>query len=460
MTRSFNAYPVRPGRQAALLFTLAAFFCLASLGLAGAAEAATANLSWQGSATGNVSGYRVRYGTAIGSYPLQYDAGSATQCVIPNLEAGKTYYFVARGYDPYGNESADSNLVMTGQAGGTVNYVVTAAAGVGGSISPVGSVAVSQGGSKTFAITPNAGFAIADVLLNNSSAGPLSSYTFLNVKANQAIQASFKSVVTTPSSQITDCFLGSWASMGVRYYDFNAKTWTSMTTPATQLATGDVDGDGLDDVLGVWLAGEGIKYWSSLSDAWQVAPNSQNVTAIAAGDLDGEGLPNIIGSWQNRGVEYLDKATGAWRNLTPAPALQIAAADFDGLGKADLVGVWSASEGIKVRLSEGGQWMQLPNSSGVVCIGVGDMDNDGVPDVIGSWAGRGIWYFNMAAYKWVVITSEYAKMVAAGDFDGDGKNDLLGVWPNKSGAIAIYSTTKRWMILSETPDKIAVGRMK
>ncbi len=71
------------------------------------------------------------------------------------------------------------------------DHTITATAGTGGSISPAGTIAVSEGGSKTFAIIPDDCYHISDVLINGTSLGPVSTYTFVNVNQDYAIQASF-----------------------------------------------------------------------------------------------------------------------------------------------------------------------------------------------------------------------------------------------------------------------------
>ena len=80
-------------------------------------------------------------------------------------------------------------------------FTITATAGANGSISPTGVVTVSSGASKTFTITANTGYQIADVQVDGSSAGAVSSYTFSNVTANHAISASFSSTLIGSSTQ-------------------------------------------------------------------------------------------------------------------------------------------------------------------------------------------------------------------------------------------------------------------
>jgi len=70
-------------------------------------------------------------------------------------------------------------------------YTITASAGANGSISPSGNVEVTHGQNKTFTITPSANYHIENVLVNGSSVGAVSTYTFSNVTSNQTISATF-----------------------------------------------------------------------------------------------------------------------------------------------------------------------------------------------------------------------------------------------------------------------------
>ncbi|MDE2399781.1 MAG: hypothetical protein KGL67_02110 [Patescibacteria group bacterium] len=68
---------------------------------------------------------------------------------------------------------------------------ITATAGANGSITPSGSVLVTDGQNQTFAIAAVSGFHVADVLVDGTSVGAVSTYTFTNVIANHTIAASF-----------------------------------------------------------------------------------------------------------------------------------------------------------------------------------------------------------------------------------------------------------------------------
>ena len=64
--------------------------------------------------------------------------------------------------------------------------------GEGGTITPSGAVTVGTDASKTFDITPNEGYVIADVTVDGTSMGPVSRFTFEHVKEDHAIVASFR----------------------------------------------------------------------------------------------------------------------------------------------------------------------------------------------------------------------------------------------------------------------------
>lgn len=69
--------------------------------------------------------------------------------------------------------------------------VITASVGVGGSISPSGTVVVPVHTDQTFSISPGDGYKITDVKVDGKSVGALKTYTFKDVYADHTISAAF-----------------------------------------------------------------------------------------------------------------------------------------------------------------------------------------------------------------------------------------------------------------------------
>ena len=70
-------------------------------------------------------------------------------------------------------------------------YTIKATAGAGGSISPSGDVSVREGWSQTFTITPDKGYAVANVKIDGKSNGAAKTYTFENVRRTHTIEVIF-----------------------------------------------------------------------------------------------------------------------------------------------------------------------------------------------------------------------------------------------------------------------------
>ncbi|MDO9176153.1 MAG: hypothetical protein Q7V62_15200, partial [Actinomycetota bacterium] len=86
----------------------------------------------------------------------------------------------------------------------TAQYTITSSAGANGAISPAGATVVNEGTNQTYAITPNAGYHVANVTVDGVSQGAITSYTFSNVTANHTIAATFAlntyTITTSPGA--------------------------------------------------------------------------------------------------------------------------------------------------------------------------------------------------------------------------------------------------------------------
>lgn len=79
---------------------------------------ASVGLEWEapttkadGTPLGDLSGYKILYGTTPGSYSSSVNVGLSTTCTIDGLVTGDTYFFVVIAYDASGNESELSNEI-------------------------------------------------------------------------------------------------------------------------------------------------------------------------------------------------------------------------------------------------------------------------------------------------------------------------------------------------------------
>jgi hypothetical protein len=84
---------------------------LASAVFVPAAAAKDLILAWESSASTNVVGYRLCYGTASRKYDHAVEVGGDLQVTLPDLAQGTTYYFAVKAYDNRGLESPPSNEV-------------------------------------------------------------------------------------------------------------------------------------------------------------------------------------------------------------------------------------------------------------------------------------------------------------------------------------------------------------
>ena len=108
-------------------------------------------------------------------------------------------YDMSKEEDPDGPTNALTSGSCTAKASYTA-YTITASAGTGGSISPAGATSVYKGNDQTFTITPNEGFEIADITVDNEKVDNVAiqengtaTYTFEDVTSNHTIAATFKS---------------------------------------------------------------------------------------------------------------------------------------------------------------------------------------------------------------------------------------------------------------------------
>jgi len=158
----------------------------------------------------------------------------------------------------------------------TNTYIIIASAGPHGSISPSGNVTVNQGSDKLFTITSDAGYQIADVLVDGSSIGAVSSYTFTKVTQDHTIYATFN--IEINHAPVISSLTANPSSIE--------------TNQATSIICTASDPDG-DTLTYTWTKTGGTFEGSTTgpSVTWR-APSTQGTYTVSCEVSDGEGGEN------------------------------------------------------------------------------------------------------------------------------------------------------------------------
>ena len=110
-----------------------------------------------------------------------------------------------------GNRTYTAHWRYNGSGHSYSYYTIKATAGAGGSISPSGDVSVREGRDQTFTITPDKGYAVANVKIDGKSIGAVKSYTFENVSRTHTIEVIFMKANGNPQTGVfVDVATGSY----------------------------------------------------------------------------------------------------------------------------------------------------------------------------------------------------------------------------------------------------------
>ena len=174
----------------------------------------------------------------VNQYTITYDLAGGTVEGNPNTYTIETVAFTLKnptksGYTFTGwsgtGLDGENNMTVTIPTGSTGNrtykahwryngsghsysyYTIKATAGAGGSISPSGNVSVREGRDQTFTITPDKGYAVANVKIDGKSIGAVKSYTFENVRRTHTIEVIFTKANGNPQTGVfVDVATGSY----------------------------------------------------------------------------------------------------------------------------------------------------------------------------------------------------------------------------------------------------------
>jgi len=229
------------------------------------------------------------------------------------------------------------------------------------------------------------------------------------------------------------------------------------------LATGDVDNDGVPDLLVGYTDGTVELHRANPGQGF-AAPGSflspVDLALLQGGDFNGDGLLDIVtvskaATPTTNLTLYLGKLTGGFGPPQPyavgSGPQAIAVGDWNRDGRSDIAvcGQGSGSAGTVEILLGGADGTLIQPSPHKLAVGnmptaadFGDFTGDGNPDLVVSnnqsvtlLKGNGDGTFQAAT---TITAAGGATALVVADFDGDGKDDLAVAHPNSMGIVVLF----------------------
>jgi streptogramin lyase len=236
-------------------------------------------------------------------------------------------------------------------------------------------------------------------------------------------------------------------------------------TGGVRVATGDINGDGVPDIVTAPGPGGGpeIRVFNGLSgalimDFWAYAPNFTGGVNVACADVNGDGHADIITGPDAGGGPEVRVVDGKTQALlydffafsgTFTGGVRVAGGDVNHDGKDDIIAGKGPGADAGVAVFSGAhssllaQWIAFPNFGGGIYVAADDVNGDGFADiVVGAGAGGGP---DVRVYSWaspVILLRDFfayninftgGVRVAVADVDGDGFADIITA-PGAGGA--------------------------
>jgi len=467
------------------------------------AAAGQVSLAWDPNTEPNLSGYKVYVGEASGVYLSNVDAGNSSTYTVTGLVEGRVYYFVVTAYDSGGNQSLFSNEVSALVAAPpdlTPPAVSISAPGGGATVArqvTVTANAIDNVGVTQVEFLVGGALVAADsvapyAVMWDTSTGLNGSYTITAVARDLAGNATISATVNVTVANEHELVVGlgsfpgqgGWIALGGSQTNaFATRFWNQLggapyiaSNGELHTATGDVDGDGLNEVIvgfgaggDGWIAilddpAHGYQWLGWLRVAWPSYNAAHGAVFPAVGDLDGDGRAEIIaglGAGSQGYIQIFDDAVAGythlgWRQVTWSEynasngETHPAVADVDGDGRAEIVlGLGNGGQGF-VEVRNGApsfghrSWLQVAFTqynlaNGATFPAAGDVDGDGRAEiVVGLGQGGEGWLqvfedatANHAHLRWLQVAwPEYNAAVgethpAVGTLDADSRAEIV-----------------------------------
>lgn len=230
----------------------------------------------------------------------------------------------------------------------------------------------------------------------------------------------------------------------------SGRVGTPVPSPLAAAAAGDVDGDGLDDLVAVHTDGS-ISVLRSvgggrLATVWTRSSGCLDPLAVAAADFDGDGSLDLAVSTTDGRVTLLPgDGTGGFALGdgidASATGTTMAAADLDGDGRPELLVADRAGSQVHALRFDGGVpavASTIPLMDSPSAVAVADLQGDGMVDVITGHDGALVmsWAWGLGDGSFAapgrVTTPTTTDRIVPADIDGDGFTDVVAADPKST----------------------------
>jgi gliding motility-associated-like protein len=295
-------------------------------------------------------------------------------------------------------------------------------------------------------------------------------------------------VVTSSGSNTISIYRNTSVSGTIGTTSFAPKVDFATGGSPTQLAIGDLDGDGKPELVTTNLTSNTISIFRNISTSGSITTASfadkvdlatvASPRGIAIGDLDGDGKPELVVT----NTVNTNWSISIFRNISTSGTLSTASfdtrvdylagrepyciviGDIDGDGKPDLATANNSGGTISlfrntstrgsISTTSFAPYVDIPataQNGASHGLAIGDLDGDGKPDLaVANGNGRSISILRNTATSGSITTASFAPKVeivvgnttiqptqiVIGDLDGDGKPDVA--YANYNSAICVF----------------------
>ena len=247
------------------------------------------------------------------------------------------------------------------------------------------------------------------------------------------------------------------STLGGIFVKYNLGGWTQLFgSTSEQMASGDLDNNGKDDV--VIDFGVGVGLWARMNDASWLKLNNGSPEQVVVGDMDNNGADDVIADFGAGGI-FVKRNLGGWVKLHNNDPEDMTIGNLDNAAGADLVVDFAGSIGLQARMNDS-SWLKLHNGSPDVMT-TGDIDGNGADDVLAGFGSTlgGFWQkLNLGG--WDQLNANSPDDVVTGDVTGNGEDDIVADFGTTVGGLFVKRDQGGWVKLHNTsPDSMTPGEL-